>query len=145
MAENLSRKIALDLPEYFDFPEWDEYYAVGIRERTNLAIKFHGEYVGLLSLDFPYPNNSNIYWMGVLREYHGKGFGKRLIKEACSLSAKKGCSSITVETLSQTESDVHYLKTYQFYKSCGFLPLLDLKPQGYDWNMVYMVKNLRII
>lgn len=32
------------------------------------------------------------------------------------------------------------LKTYNFYQHMGFTLLFDLKPQNYQWNMVYMVK-----
>jgi len=50
-------------------------------------------------------------------------------------------SNITVETLAPSAADSNYLKTYKFYESCGFKPLFNLKPKGYEWNMVYMVKN----
>ena len=68
-AEQLCRQITADLPEYFGLPECNEHYALGVQTRTNFAIKVHDEYIGLLSLDFPYPQNSNIYWMGILRQY----------------------------------------------------------------------------
>jgi hypothetical protein len=54
----------------------------------------------------------------------------------------KGIKTISVETLSPLESDENYLKTYNFYESLGFFPLFNLKPVGYEWNMVYMIKIL---
>lgn len=54
----------------------------------------------------------------------------------------RGAKTISVETLSPEEADENYLKTYHFYKSLGFSPLFNLKPQGYEWNMVYMLKSL---
>jgi hypothetical protein len=51
-------------------------------------------------------------------------------------------NTMTVETLAPQESDENYLKTYHFYEKTGFIPLLNLKPQDYEWNMVYMVKFL---
>jgi len=142
VAENLCRKITVDLPEYFGLPEANEHYALGVHTRTNFAAKIGNDYVALLSLDFPYPTNSNIYWMGVLLEHHKQGIGRILLNAACDYAKEHGANTITVETLAPSESDENYLKTYQFYEACGFKPLFNLKPKGYEWNMVYMVKNL---
>ena len=138
----LCRKITADLPEYFGLPEVNEHYAVGVRSRINLAARVGEEYVGLISIDFPYSENANIYWMGILRQHHRTGIGKILSYEAFKHANNRGAKTISVETLSPEEADENYLKTYQFYKSLGFAPLFNLKPEGYEWNMVYMLKNL---
>lgn len=52
----------------------------------------------------------------------------------------QGAITITVEILSPSESEENYLKTYLFYQSVDFKPLFDLKPSGYEWNMVYIGK-----
>lgn len=80
--------------------------------------------------------------MGILRDYHRIGIGKILSYEAFKQAKNRGAKTISVETLSPEETDKNYLKTYQFYKSLGFAPLFNLKPQGYEWNMVYMLKSL---
>ena len=49
---------------------------------------------------------------------------------------------MTVETLAPAELDENYKKTYAFYKTVGFLPIFNLKPEAYEWNMVYMIKFL---
>ncbi len=141
-AEKLCREITADLPEYFGIAEVNEHYAAGIRTNNNLAAKIDEKYIGLLSLEFPYPNNANIYWMGVLGHYHSQGVGSKLLEVGFKLAKDKGAKSMTVETLSPTEADQNYLKTYKFYLSSGFEPLLNLKPQGYEWNMVYMFRML---
>jgi ribosomal protein S18 acetylase RimI-like enzyme len=120
----------------------NEHYAIGVRSRINLAARVGEEYVGLISIDFPYPKNANIYWLGVLREYHRTGVGKLLACEAFKQAKNSGAKTISVETLSPKEADENYLKTYQFYQSLGFAPLFNLKPEGYEWNMVYMLKIL---
>ena len=142
LAEGLCRKITVDLPEYFGLPEVNEHYAIGVRSRLNLAARVGEEYVGLISIDFPYPENANIYWMGILQDYHRAGIGKILSYEAFKQAKNRGAKTISVETLSPEETDENYLKTYQFYRSLGFAPLFNLKPEGYEWNMVYMVKSL---
>lgn len=142
LAETLCRAITADLPEYFGLPECNEHYAKGVRSRTNFAAKFEDAYVGILSLDFPYPENGNIYWMGVARSHHSKGIGTALLAKAAEHVKSQGGKTISVETLSPAESDENYLKTYRFYETRGFLPLFDLKPVGYTFTMVYMCKVL---
>jgi GNAT superfamily N-acetyltransferase len=142
LAEALVRKITVDLPEYFGLPEVNEHYATGVRSRINFAAKVDEKYVGLISIDLPYSENANIYWMGILRQYHRTGVGKILSCEAFCRAKNIGAKTISVETLSPEEEDENYLKTYQFYKSLGFTPLFNLKPEGYEWNMVYMFKSL---
>lgn len=142
IAENLCRLITSKLPEYFGLAEVNEHYAQGVRERMNIAAKLDGQYVGLISIEFPYSNSANIYWMAILAEYHNQGIGQKLIEAAYELVKNKQAKTITVETLSPKNADDNYLKTYNFYLKNGFKPLFDLKPKDYAWNMVYMVKNL---
>lgn len=144
LAQSLCRKITMDLPEYFGLPEANEHYAEGVTACTNFAAKKNDNYLGLISIDFPYPNNANIYWMAVLRDFQGQGVGHQLVEVACHFAKQSSAKTITVETLSPSESDENYLKTYHFYQSVGFSPLINLKPQGYEWTMVYMEKNLDI-
>ncbi len=141
-AEDLCRKITADLPEYFGLPQVNEHYAVGVRSRINLAAKIGSQYVGLISLELPYPANANIYWMAVLKDFHGKGIGTALITATVKHPKLHKARSITVETLAPFEADENYLKTYKFYEAQGFLPLFNLKPRDYEWNMVYMHKIL---
>jgi GNAT superfamily N-acetyltransferase len=143
ISEDLCRKITASLPEYFGLPECNEQYAIGVRSRQNLAVKRESNYIGLISLDFPYPNNCSIYWMAVLRDFQSQGIGHKLLEAAYGLAKDKGASTMTVETVSPHESDENYLKTYKFYQANDFVPLFNLKPQGYEWNMVYMVRYLK--
>ena len=47
-----------------------------IEERPKqIAAKNNKETVGLISIDFPYTHNANIYWMAVQKEYHRQGIG----------------------------------------------------------------------
>jgi GNAT superfamily N-acetyltransferase len=140
LAQELCRNITADLPDYFGLPEVNEHYAIGVCSGINFAAKAGEEYVDLLSINFPYPENASIYWMGVLKNFHRQGIGKYLVKAAFHQAKTAGARTISVETLSPQAEDENYLKTYHFYKSLGFFPLFNLKPQGYDWHMVYMVK-----
>lgn len=141
-ASSLCIQLTTDLPEYFGLPECNIQYAEGVKNCVNFAATIDNENVGLLSLDFPYPDNANIYWMAVSPDFHHQGVGTALVQAASEYCRKRNIKTLTVETLSPDESDENYLKTWNFYKKAGFLPLFNLKPQGYEWNMVYMLKQL---
>lgn len=78
---------------------------------VNFAAKSNETYWVLLSLDFPYPANSNIYWMGVLRAFHSHVIGYLLIQEAVKYARQQSASTMNVETLAPAESDENHLKT----------------------------------
>ena len=77
-----------------------------------------------------------------MRDFHGRGLGKALLQTAEQHAMANEAKFITVETLSPKQADENYLKTYQFYQSCGFQPLFNLKPSNYRHTMVYMAKLL---
>lgn len=141
-AADLCHAIIENLPQYFHMPGMNESYAPGMYPRINLAIKFDDLYVGLLGLEFPYPENAHIYWMGIMSNFHRKGLGTLLVQEAFKIALLKNAQTMSVETLSPLERDENYLKTYHFYKKCGFTPLFDLQAGSYQFMMVHMVKNL---
>lgn len=132
LAEQLCRNISQDLPEYFGLSEANERYACGVRSRINFAAKVGEEYVGLISVEFPYPENVSIYWLGILRAYHRKGIGQILSKKAFGEVQNRGAKTISVETVSPQEAYENCLKTCQFHKSLGFTPLFNLKPRSYE-------------
>ena len=141
-ASLLCKEITEDLPEYFGLPECNQQYYQGVQSKINFSITVDQKEVGLISIDFPYSNNANIYWMGVLKTHQHKGYGKQLIETATEYAKQHHAKILTVETLSPKESDENYLKTFRFYESLGFFPMFDLKPNGYKWNMTYLCKIL---
>lgn len=141
IAEQLCRQLAVNLPEWFGIPTANERYAKGCLERVSFAAKEDNEFIGLITLEFPFSNNANIYWMAVNRNYHGKHIGSALLNAAEKYSFEKGYQSITVETLSPKQKDPHYLKTYHFYEKNGFKPLFELTPYGPENIMCYMYKS----
>jgi GNAT superfamily N-acetyltransferase len=142
-AEKLCRKIMATLPEWFGQPEANESYANGTLERVTLVAKNELEKpVGMITLEFPFANNSHIYWVAVKKDYHGKGIGTKLMVAAEEYCRSHGCASLTVKTISTKNSDVYYLKTMHYFLKCGFKPLFELPTQGPDSLMVYLHKNI---
>lgn len=142
LAEEICRSITRSLPEWFGLPDANERYAKGMLERISLAASINNNYVGMITLEFPYPNNCNIYWMAVEKDFHGQQIGIDLLRNAENFCRERGCSSLTVETLSPKLGDKNYLKTYLFYEKSGFFPLFEM--HTYDQNnlMVYMYKSV---
>ena len=74
-AEKACRSITATLPEWFGIPEANERYALGVKDRTSFGILINGQYVGMIAIEMPFPNNANIYWMAIAKDYHRKGMG----------------------------------------------------------------------
>lgn len=102
-AKSLCKEITEDLPEYFGLPECNEQYYQGVQSKINFSLAADGKEVGLISIDFPYPNSANIYWMGILKTHHHKGYGAQLIEIASQYVKQYRAKMITVETLSPKE------------------------------------------
>ena len=137
-AQQVCQEITTTLPEWFGQPQVNELYVKGMLERTSFAAQSGEQFVGLLALEFPFPNNANIYWMGIKKKHHGQGIGTELIKTAETYAKQQGAETLTLETLSPKVDNVHYLKTFEFYRKVGFKPLFELCPYGPEQPMVYM-------
>ena len=141
-AEKACRSITATLPEWFGIPEANERYALGMKDRTSFGIQIKGQYVGMIAIEIPFPNNANIYWMGIAKDYHRKGMGGALLERAEKYCYENHCRSWTVETLSPKEKDANYLNTYSFYVKAGSHPLFELHPYGPDFAMIYLQKTI---
>lgn len=128
------------LPEWFGIPEANDRYMQGMLEHTSIAAIKDNQCIGMITLEFPYPNNANIYWMAVQKGYQGKQIGTKLISAAENFARKQGAMSLTVETLSPKQGDRNYLKTYRFYEKMGFRPLFEMPTYGPENLLVYLHK-----
>lgn len=142
IAEKICRHITAKLPEWFGIFDANERYAKGCLERISFGAVLDGDHVGLIVMEFPFPNNANIYWLGVDSAYHHLGIGKQLLKAAENYCLSMGVYTMTVETLSTKHEDEYYLKTYRFYEKNGFKPLFELQPYGPEHVMCYLEKSL---
>lgn len=138
-AANLCQKIIGALPQYFGLPEANARYIEGVKFNHNFAAKIDDRFCGMISLQYNQDGNCNIFWLGISPDTHGIGVGTKLINHIEKVSIKKGIKTLTVETLSPDELDENY--SYNFYKKVGFRELFRLKPDGYNHEMVYMVKS----
>ncbi|MBS0287545.1 MAG: GNAT family N-acetyltransferase [Proteobacteria bacterium] len=142
LAEKACRQLTAKLPEWFGIVDANERYAKGCLERTSLCAMLDNNIVGLIVLEFPFPNNANIYWMAVDKSYHHQGVGKQLLQAAQNYCFTHKINTITVETLSLKHNDPLYLKSYHFYEKNGFKPLFELQPYGPEHTMCYLGKKV---
>lgn len=143
-AKLVCRLITATLPEWFGVPEANLRYAHGMLSRVSFVASADNTYIGLITLEFPYPGNANIYWMAVNKAYQNKKVGKKLLRVAEQYCYESGYSSLTVETLSPKQNIIPYLKSYFFYEKCGFKPLFEMHTYGPENLMVYMQKQLSL-
>src|SRR5579862_4022830 len=78
-ATEICRAITATLPQWFGIPEANARYEQGMLERKSFVASIDSEYVGMITLEFPYPNNANIFWMAVSKEHHHKHIGTKLL------------------------------------------------------------------
>jgi len=139
-SEQACRDISTDLLEWFGIPEANERYANGVKSRLTFGYVIDSICIGILSLEFPFENTANIYWMGVKKDWHHKGIGKALLSHAEMICREKNVYTLSVETLSPREKDKNYLKTFEFYLKEGFKPLFELNTYGPEYSMAYLNK-----
>ena len=61
--------------------------------------------------------------MGIYRELHGRGLGRKLVEEVVLFLTNENKRFLTVKTLGDSFPDDAYQRTKEFYKAMGFYPL----------------------
>ena len=75
--------------------------------------------VGFICLKETGKDTVEIHVMGVLKEYHRNGIGKKLFEEAKASAARKGYSFLQVKTVQMGKYE-DYDRTNRFYLALGF-------------------------
>ena len=98
--------------------------------------------VGFLTVKETSQFAAEIYVMGVLPEYHRKGFGRKLVMECIEYCREKGYEFLQVKTLAPSHSDIGYEKTRKFYFAMGFKPLEENEIWGKDNPCLVMIRGI---
>src|SRR5262249_28299838 len=101
-----------------------------------------GSVAGFLTLYQHNPHTTEIHVMAVREEYHRRGIGRALVKQAEQLLAERAITYLQVKTLGPSQPDQWYGRTYAFYLALGFLPLEENNLWGADNPCLIMVKHL---
>ena len=126
----ISRQILEALPEWFEVEESREQYIRESAEQPFWAFVSGDENQGFLCLKETGKATMELAVMGVRKECHRKGVGRKLFAAAKDYAARKGYEFIQVKTV---RSGVYpdYDITNAFYKSLGFKEL-EVFPKYWD-------------
>jgi len=123
----LAEHVLRDLPEWFGIEQATRSYIDEAASLTTFAV----EGSGFLCLKQHFPTSAEIWVMGVRRDSHRQGIGRRLVRAAEAWCAARGVDYLQVKTLAQTKEDANYARTRAFYEAVGFAPL-DVFPELWD-------------
>lgn len=124
-------RILRALPDWFGIPESIDEYVAGVADKPFYAVfssadesaEAKVDAVGFVSIKIHNAHTAEIYVMGILAEYHGRGLGRKIVAVCEDFCRTRGMEFLTVKTLSETHPDIFYKKTRLFYEAMGFKPL----------------------
>lgn len=122
VKENVARIILESLPEWFGIPQAREEYIVCSSGKPFFCTYDGERPVGFLYLKETGRHTAELAVMGVLREYHRQGIGRRLFEAAKEKARQMGYSFLQVKTVQMGRYEI-YDDTNRFYLSLGFQEL----------------------
>lgn len=115
----IARRVLEALTEWFGIPEAREDYIEKSAGQLFFAATDGSAPVGFLYLKESGKDTVELYVMGVLKEYHRRGIGRRLFEAAKSAASASGYSFMQVKTVQMGRYE-EYDGTNRFYISMGF-------------------------
>lgn len=115
----ISRKILESLKDWFEVDESREQYIAESAYQPFFAAEENGEYLGFLCLKETGIATVELAVMGVLKEHHRDGIGRKLVEEAKEAAKFLGYSFMQVKTVQMGVYE-DYDRTNHFYINCGF-------------------------
>ncbi|CEN24292.1 GNAT family N-acetyltransferase [Paeniclostridium sordellii] len=145
LKSNITDCILRKLPEWFDIEEAIVEYVEGVKD-TKFYVAYDLEKpIGFISIKHNNEYTSEIYVIGVLKEYQGKHIGKSLVEVANNTLADIGTKFLQVKTLGPSNSNKYYADTRKFYEGVGFYPLEEIKELWDEINIcLIMIKNIKL-
>lgn len=117
--QKVARVVLESLPEWFGIPESREKYITESENKIFFCAYENGSPVGFLYLNETGNATVELYVMGVLKEFHRNGIGRKLFRRAKKAARKKGYSFIQVKTVRPGKYE-EYDRTNKFYLALGF-------------------------
>ena len=131
--QRIAREILEALPEWFGIPEAREEYIKKSAAQPFFAA-FDGENaVGFLCLDETGKDTAELCVMGVLKDHHRRGVGRRLFETAKERARALGYSFLQVKTV-QMGKYPEYDATNRFYLALGFREFEVFPTLWDEWN-----------
>ena len=117
--QRISQSILEALPEWFGIPEArEQYIKEGVAQLFFAALDVK-KAIGFLCLKETGKETVELSVMGVLKDYHRRGIGRKLFEQAKTAARNHGYSFMQVKTV-QMGRYAAYDATNRFYRSLGF-------------------------
>lgn len=140
---NACDAIIWSLPDWFGISESNRHYIGGIADKDTFAVLDEDRIVGLIALKYHLRKTAEIWWMGLLHEYHGRGAGYAMLDVARKRAHATGCERMAVTTLSPRSDDEFYARTRAFYKKAGFEAFVEYNETDPQNPMIWMILPLQ--
>ena len=111
------------LPEWFSPPEDIVNKSVIHREYPFVSAFDGDKAIGFAAIKVHNTHTAEVYDFGILKEYHRKGTGHRLMEACVQYCKEHGHKFLTVKTLDGSAVYEPYNGTREFYRKEGFYPL----------------------
>ena len=133
------------LPEWFGIESAIVDYTNNVKMMTFYAAFDRGKPVGFVAVKAHNLHTSEAYVMGILKEYHKQGIGKRLVVCCENYCKEHNMEFLTVKTLDEACESDSYRQTRLFYTSLGFKPL-EVLPLHWDESnpCLFMAKHIDV-
>lgn len=119
---SIAGTILESLPDWFGIPEATEEYIADSKDRPFFCAYTEDTPIGFLYLKETGRHTVELAVMGVLKQYHRQGIGRKLFMEAKNEAKRLGYSFVQVKTVQMGRYDI-YDDTNRFYLSLGFKEL----------------------
>ena len=131
--ESISKEVLYDLPEWFGMPESTQEYVDDALGKPFLACFVEDKLAGYVVLNATSEDCADIFVMGVKKEFHRKGIGKKLNEAYEQLARKLGYTYSQVKTVKMGHYE-QYDRTNLFYKAMGYKELECFPTLWDEWN-----------
>ena len=138
---NMVEEVLLDLPEWFGLPESIKGYIEESRELLLWRAVEDNKTIGFITLKETSESTCEIHCMGIKKEYHRRGIGRKL-QDIFEKIARGKYKYVQVKTVDEGHYE-EYDRTISFYESIGFSKL-EVFPKMWDERnpCLVMVKKL---
>ena len=133
------------LPDWFGVEASIVDYAEQVKSMPFFSALDENKTVGFVAIKTHNKHTAEICVMGVLKEYHRLGVGKKLVLCCVEYCIENKIEFLTVKTLDESRQCDEYRKTRLFYQAMGFKPL-EVFPLLWDEDnpCLFMVKYIGI-
>ncbi|GCD09368.1 GNAT family N-acetyltransferase [Clostridium tagluense] len=141
--QNITNSILRELPEWFGIEESIVEYVNKVKD-TDYYVAYDSNIpIGFISIKSNNSYTSEIYVIGVKKEYHNRGIGKMFLQASQQVLINHKVKYLMVKTLGESHPDKHYKSTRAFYNKAGFYPLEEINEIWGEKNpCLIMIKSL---